>query len=347
MPRCSLKILLTLLLSLSCYESAFAQSTLEEFDKDGRWANGVSEPWWFPDSVPKEEIRKVIRLWESIAKDNQQSSGGEWAGDYFVGGETHGSYMRWSPESGFVIASVNKCEAKVEEFSYGKAMNLSPVIQFTTEQTISSGHSHGGGHSIQGAINFVPVRYRGERILIAEDEMPDFGDYVAGLGNYNVALSISDIFGSPFFYKLDQNAAVEPAAGGSVVVPQGYEKFLKKPVEAVIAKVNKRVVKSEFNYESPSGAAISYAVTHTAPVSVTSITLDAGSAAGIKRGMVLRAVGTGDEVIITRAYPHTSAGIIVRSLDDKGRETFYDNEAERERVYPRVKAGWKVTTSPL
>jgi hypothetical protein len=341
MPRCSLKILLTLLLSLSCYESAFAQSALEVFDQHGRWANGVSEAWWFPDSVPKEEIRKVISLWESIAKDNQPSSGGEWAGDYVIGGETHGSYLRWSPESGFVIVGVNKCEAKVEGFSYGKAMSVTPLIQFATEQAVSSGHSHGQGHSIQSAANFVPVKYRGERILVAEDEMSNFGDYVAGLGDFNASFSIYYVLVSPFFYKLDQNAPVEPATSGPVV-PQGYEKFLKKPVEALIAKVNKRVVRSEFNYEPPSGLATTY----TAPVSVTSITLDAGSVAGIKRGMVLRAIGTGDEVRITRADTHTSAGIIVRSLDDKGRETFYDHETERDRVYPRVRAGWKLTTSP-
>ncbi|HJU54275.1 MAG TPA: hypothetical protein VJ715_06880 [Pyrinomonadaceae bacterium] len=338
--------MLTLLLSLSCYESAFAQNALELFDQHGRWANGVSEAWRFPDSVPKEEIRKLISLWESIAKDNQQSSGGEWAGDYFIGGETHGSYMRWSLESGFVSVAVNKCEAKVVEFSYGKAMNLTPVIQLTTEQTVSSGHSHGRSHSIQGAINFVPVKYRGERILIPEDKMSDFGDYVAGLGDFNGALAIHYDLGAPFFYKLGPVSAVESAVGGAVV-PQGYEKFLKKPVETLITKVNKRVVKSEFNYEAPSGAVISYAVTYTAPVSVTSITLDAGSAAGIKRGMVLWAVGTGDEVRITRADPHTSVGIIVRNLNDKGRETFYDNEAERERLYPRVRAGWKLTTSPF
>lgn len=333
------RFLLSLLTSFA-FMTACAVITPAQFREDGRWENGVSEPWWFADSMPKEEIKKVIAQWENIAKENQSSPGNEWAGDYFIGNETHGEYLRWSPESGFVIMRVNKCAAQVEGFSYGKVTSLPPINQFIPDGVVSSGHTHGHGKSAQSTINFVPVRFRNARLLIPETEMPSFGDYVAGLGTFNESQFIYYFESAAFFYQLGKEAV--STTNGVAVVPPGYEKFLKKPIEAVIVKVNKRTVRPQFSYESPSGRT---AVTYYEPVSVTSVTINAGTADGVKRGMILKAIKTGEELRITRTSLSVSSGIIIRSVDKSGRDIFYDNETER--VHPGVKAGWNLTTSPF
>ena len=335
------KIWLTLLSSLLLSVSVGAQTPLEIFDQSGRWENGVSEGWWFPDPVPKEELRKVIAKWEKIGKENLSSQGNEWAGDYFIGDGTHGEYLRWSPGSGFVIVQVNKCAAQVEGFSYGEVVSQASVKQFISDKVVSSGHAHGPEQPSQRTINFVPVLFRNERLLIPETEMPDFGDYVAGLGTYNESQFVYYEIASSFFYQFGKKTAIE-ANGAPVVVPSQYEKFLKKPIEAVIAKVNKRTVRSEFTYESPSGKA---GVSYFEPVSVTSVTVNAGQAAGVRRGLILKIIETGEEVRITNAGTLASTGIIVRHLDKSGRDVFYDDGAER--ISPKVQAGWNLTTSPF
>jgi hypothetical protein len=334
------KILLMLLLSLLLCISVGAQTPPAFLDEHGRWENGVSERWWFPDSIPQEEIRKLIAQWDKIARENLSSQGNEWAGDYFIGDETHGEYLRWSPESGFVIVKVNKCAAQVEGFSYGKVASLPPVNRFIPDKVISSGHGHGHGQLSQTTINFVPVRFRNERLLIPETEMSEFGDYVAGRGTFNESHFIYYFASAPFFYHLGKTEAV--ATNGAPIVPPGYEKFLKKPIEAVIVKVNKRTVRPQFSYESPSGRT---GVTYYEPVSITSVTVNVGKAAGVKPGMILRMTNTGEDMRIIRTGLSASTGIIIRSLDKSGRETFYADEVER--VYPRVKAGWNLTTSPF
>lgn len=334
------KILLTLLASLLLTVTVGAQRRLEGLDQDGRWANGVSEAWWFADSLPDEDIRKLIAQWEKIAKENLTSKGNEWAGDYFTGSDTHGEYLRWSPESGFVIINVDKCSAQVEGFSYGKVSSSSPLNQFIPDKVLSSGHGHGQVQPSPATINFVPVRFRNARLLIPETEMPEFGDYLAGLGRFNGPNSIYYVDVTPFFVQLGKESGGKKEVGAAV--PPGYEKFLKKPIEASIIMVTDRRIEAGYSYESPLSGGVT---TYEDRVSVTSINVNVGDADGVKPGMILKLVETGEEVIMTRVSTTNSTGIIIRFLDKRGRDIFYDNEAEH--LSSKVKTGWKLTTSPF
>lgn len=334
------KMLLALLSSLLLCVSVGAQTQPEFLQEDGRWNNGVSEAWWFVESLPKEEVKELIARWEKIGQENQNSPGNEWTGDYFTGSDTHGEYLRWSPESGFVIINVNKCSAQVEGFSYGKVARLPTINQFIPDKVVSSSHGHGHGESAPTTINFVPVKLRKARLLISEAQMPGFGDYVAGLGMFNGPHSIYYVDVTPFFFQFSKESGDKKDVG--VFVPPGYEKFLKKPVEALIVKVNKRVVKSQFSYENPSGVG---SVTYYDPVSITTVTVNVGRTDKVKRGLILKIAETGEELIITRPGVSTSIGIIIRNLDESGREAFH--EGEIEGVYPGVETGWSLTTSPF
>ena len=82
--------------------------------------------------------------------------------------------------------------------------------------------------------------------------------------------------------------------------------------------------------------------------SFTRVTISAGTAQGIKDRMVFRVVepDEGDTVIVLRAGENESEAFIVRELDERGRETFEDDNSQ-EKKHSKVAAGWKLTTSPF
>jgi len=365
---------LAFVLACACPASA-------QLDEDGRWANGVTESWWL-DRETFSDVEKLNAaiLWKSIGEANAQGEGDARAGDYFRGGDTAGTYMRWSPRAGFVIADVNKCEARVRAIIYGRVEVTPTVVNFIPEFYKVPPRKREGEEPPQArtppeVISYVPVEWRGERLLISEDEMGDFGDYLAGLGDYNGRPAfIYDEF-TNFFSRREtrpaQADATESAdsvdADGSgaddpgtddnsgdddteesapyapPVVPPGYERFLKKPVEATVTAVGRRSLKRDYSLD------LTYNSIQYDRASVTRVTLSAGTAQGIKDKMVFRVTepDEGDTVIVLRAGEHESEAVVVRELDECGAETFYDYGKERERKHSKVAAGWKLTTSPF
>lgn len=339
--RVCLRQLLIAVLINACAVAAAAQT-----DPYTRWENGISEAWWFAETMPREEVAAMQTRWTLIAAENEAAPSDSWAGDYFVGGETHGSYLRLSSRGGYVLLKVNKCAAQVEDFSYGKA-SLSPArVQLTPERPMRphdpNAHAHGSRHMDH---NFVPVTFRGERLLVGENEMSNFGDYVAGLGKFNEHVFIYYVFSTSFFSRMGkqgEQAATEAETAATPVLPPGYEHFLKQPITGRILSVGARAVRRNYTYESPSGSSEWHEI-----ASVTSVTVNVGTAHGAKKGLQLNVLNTDEVVRLTRVGKTSSAGIIIRSLDDNRRETYYDNETEQERVYPPVAAGWELTTSPF
>jgi len=307
-----------------------------QLDPDARWQNGISEPWWFAQQLPQTEIAAIEERWEQIGKDLISNKAEGWEGDYFVGGETHGSYLRWSPQHGFVLVHVNKCMAQVTGFSYGPASYAPSLVQFFpeyTSQASDAGHGH-GSHSAP-SMRWIPVRWRGLNHLIPEQEMPDFGDFLAGLGKYNgTDFWFIEMF--PFYFKLGHQEANESQAP---IVPPGYEKFLKQPIEATITAVGKREVKRDDTSE-PESYLSGYA-----HVSVRFVTINAGAAHGVKPGMAFRGLESaiGDEVKVIKVGRKTSQAVVLRSLDEHGRETYWSGQ--QEKSYPKVIVGWKLTTA--
>jgi hypothetical protein len=323
-------LFIAFLLITSC--AGIIQSQLSE---DGRWENGISEPWRFTEETTwQNEIRLAQLRWQEIGDENSSAEGNEWAGDYFIGGDTSGSYLRWSPQSGFVMMNVNKCAAYVENFSYGEVKVTPTAIEFHTEKTVkpSSLDKH---TPYQLPTRYLPVKWRGVAYLVPEKEMGDFGDYVAGLGSYNSGLVGYSAEGSSFLYKLGVEET--GTADELPTVPHGYERFIKKPIDAKITAVGTRVIKRRQNkldeeayYEAE-----------------TPITINAGKADGVKSRMsfVVLTSGTLEEVKIRRVREHSSTGVIVRFLKEDENTPPVLWKDEESMNYLPVTVGWELSTS--
>jgi hypothetical protein len=322
-----------------------AQETAQ-LDEYGRWVNGVSEPWSFPDSFSKEEIRAAQTQWTSIGSDNGISTKKAWEGNYLLGGETHGSYLRWSQQNGFVLIHVDKCAAQVMGFSYGRVVFKPNMIELIPDKTTSrkgDAHQAHDAHQAGQPLRFLPVMWRGNRHLVPEKEIAHFGDYVAGLGDYNnwIGTAIESV---DFFAQIDQESGrtADRAATSSnsqslldqPQVPAGFEQFMKKPIRITVIAVGKDWRRPDT--ENPWWDHL-----------IVPLTINAGQSRGIIPGMKFR-IADSDEVIeATSVGSHRSQAMIVRNARKNPCVKFSDDDDCTGMDYKPIPVGIKASTSPF
>ena len=305
-------------------------------EQDERWENGLSNFSWSLPNAPKEELDALKSRWKAIGDELKRTTN-EFAGTYRDGGDMRGSMLRWAPESGFVYVYVYEW-LDVLDFSYGKVTVTPTEIIFTVEREQRTENSNNQRRTTP--LRWVAARWKRNNYLIRVDEMTDFGNYVAGFGEYNDFNGPCCEF-TPFLIneaKADLRVKSERA-----VVPKEYEFFLKQPIEATIRAVGRRRVLKDYGSEGEL-----YSHLHSR-ASLTTVRINAGQNQGVKRGMLFRLVDVsrdyGQYLKITRVGATFSEGVVVRDVDDEGKETYYD-DSQQKKTFSPVIAGTKVTTSP-
>lgn len=332
------RTMLVIALGLAASVPASGQEA-PRLDQYGRWVNGISEPWMFSASLPKENVNLVQQKWSAIESENKAAVEKQWSGKYFTGGDTHGSYLRWSKQNGFVLMHVDKCAAQVMGFSYGKVVFTSILIQFMPEATVSSQTRH--EHSMK-ATRFLPVTWRSDRYLVPEDEIADFGDYIAGLGKYNDWAG-NHVEVVEFFAKLDQESAgtLDQLARPSRIkkakakmdlpkVPSGFERFMKKPIDIRITTVGKAWLK--LNGENPWWNDL-----------IIPTTINAGQAEGVRPRMIFR-TDSDETIVASKVGSHSSEAIVVRSVRKRPCVRSKDDDCG-EIIYSPIRVGLRASTS--
>lgn len=180
------------------------------------------------------------------------------------------------------------------------------------------------------AIKYLRVKWGERHYLVPESEVAQFYKFVAGYGWKKDEYIVFDF--------LLQNDDAEKPIIGMPVFPRGYERFVKNPIEAAVTKVLRREIKTQQSYDG-------------SPIyeSHTFVSLNVGSANGVKRGTTLNVLDSEDyeKVEIVQVGRHSSTAILVRSLDENKQETFKNYQTNEIKQYPKVNVGWKLSTRSL
>jgi hypothetical protein len=293
------------------------------------WNNGIGHSSW-EIGLEKEEKEKMLQLWDSIGED-LKTERNELAGTYVKGGYDAGYFFRWSINKGYVLIPYFD-EDLITDFSYGKVtfVNNSEVI-FTPERDLKGGRSVGKMPREWAAIRhyFVPV-----------EMLKDFGEYMAGFGEYNNFSGECCEFAPNFLaVRIDRQEKEF-----DYPVPPEYRRFIKNPINAEVTFIgNKRRVKN-WGYE---GELYQQWIPQAVLIPVR---INAGRENGVKLNMLFRLIGEpgfNQYLQITRVHQRTASGYIVRDLNSEGKETYWDIDDGQEKPLPPIKAGAKVTTSPV
>ncbi|MGH9880749.1 MAG: hypothetical protein ACRD6N_04880, partial [Pyrinomonadaceae bacterium] len=226
-------------------------------------------------------------------------------------------------------------------------------------------YSYGNVEITPTAIVFIPVRemkvtFRGEQLrvplrwfpvcienrsyFVPDEEKEEFADYFGGFHPYNDFNGPCCDF-SPFFERQDDSKQI--AASQSMLVASVYQPFMKQPIRGQIVSVGrKRFVKDYTLNGELYGSFFEKA-------SLTPVVLNVGKRQGVKRNMLFRLIAVpGYQYLkVTDVGHRGSRGVVVRHLDDDGKETYFESEQRYQepikKGFARVRVGMRVTTSPI
>jgi hypothetical protein len=305
-------------------------------DRPGRFEHGFADypPWELPSRATRADSDALNARWRALAEELKTASSAS-AGTYEQRGAMRSGYLRWAPGAGFVYLYVYEIFAVIE-FSYGTVEVTPAEIIFKVERESLAGDGPRLGPIPR---RWVAARWKRAEYLVPAEQMSDFGNYVAGLGQYNDFNGPCCEF-EPFFVK--QEGVEQGMSHEQPDVPQNYRRFMRRPVEATIKSVGRKRAVREYGLE---GTLYSSSL---GPVTLTPVRIDLRRRRGLRPGLLFRLAGAplGQYLKITRVGLNHSGGVVIRSVNDAGKETCHVPDSLEFVVCPPVAVGARVTTSP-
>lgn len=291
MQNIGFTLFLILTLSLFCYP----QTKSEEYIYI---SEGVRNPLIIPG--PKAEAEILKSRWDTIGEELKTTEH-SLAGTYVKPGY-RGWYLRWSPKMGFVYIFHYE-DIDVIDYSYGKAWVNGQDVSFIPEREFKIELSD---KTLLTPKSWVAL---GE-YLVPKNQIKDFADYLAGLGEYNNW----ECECAAFF--------VKPYSGNAppLIIPSQYKRLFRPSIEGeIIAVGNSKVMKR------PNAV-----LEITIPVRV-----NIGRKHGVIKGLSLRFRSDDSRsVVITKVNENFSLGTVAD----------YDFEEGRGKPFPPIQTGTKVTS---
>ena len=323
-------LFVTLYILIVCNFSVVSQTVSGEDKKWMLWENGVGKQRWLMYHLEKDDVLKLKEKWEEIG-NSIESSTNEFAGTYYLHGFS-GSFLRWSPEKGYIYINYFDDEHPCF-FSFGKVSINGAEINFSPEYEVKESRCPS---NFTKPMVWLPA-YNG-KYLIPKNEIKEFADFYGGFGKYNGFLR-KFYEGYPFAFKWVKDFK----SNKTFILPKGYEKFIKKPINAEIISIGKSFkskLKDFFYNEN---------------VSITPVKINVGRNNGVKKGMEFVLMNSDDEMyqtlIVTNVMNNKSEGKIIRKLSENGKEEYSEYDYEKKefifKPFTPVKIGLKVTTSPI
>lgn len=332
-------------------QNSFGQSVkttevdaVKYFEENRRWYNEFTEHWFQFFDIPEEEIRQSILQFEKISND-LKSSNNSWEGTYGNGGETHGNYIHWSENNGFLLLVVNKCNGGPTQIIRGKVAVTNALVRLIPEKIITASFHHGNHNkeTQDKPIELVFVKWRGKRFLIFTNQVTNFADYTAGLNP-----ATSGLYDEGWYF-----SEVLKEETGSVnelpIFPVEYENYVKKPFKATISSLGK-----SFRRKKPpiSEDADEYEkeIVKNYDDLVTQLKLNIGKNVNLYPNIFIRFARANEDdystdgIKIVKVFDDYSIGEYVTLVPKNSckKSDFERCEAEQRRV---LKAGMKVSTT--
>jgi hypothetical protein len=296
------------------------------------------EPYRIEIDPSNPEVRALISRWNQIGED-LKTNNSLVAGTYEEQGY-RGYFIRWSPRAGYVYVYHSEGQFIIG-FSYGKVSKTLDEIVFEPEREMKESFD---SVKLTMPTTWVPILSATGAYLIPKGRLSDFGNYVGGFGQYN------DFNGpccdySPFFFMPKATTGHElPRA---VIVPSKYESFIKAPIRSRIVYVGQKKRVKDYGLEGANYSQF------FEKASLTPVKIDAGSRQGVRRNQLFRLINEPQYqyLKITSVHQNRADGIVIRDVDDDGRETYLDfvsgtSEPQR-KPFPPIHVGTRITTSPI
>jgi hypothetical protein len=289
------------------------------------WLNGIGHSAW-SIALAKDDCRRLLSLWDSIGEDLKTETNGL-AGTYVKGGYDWGYFLRWSTKKGFVVIPYYD-QSLITDYGYGKVnfVDNSDVV-FTPERQLKGGRGLGKMARKWTAIwdYFLPV-----------EELEEFGNFHAGLGEYNEFNGRCCEFAPVFLARrIDGDGKTT-----SYPVPNQYKHFIKSPIAGEVVFVGKKKTVEHWEYQ---GKLYEESMDKTVLIPIK---INLGKRQGVRRNMLFRLIGEPDEqyLQVVNVQQSSARGYVVRPIPD-GKETYRDNDGH-EQALPPIRVGTKITTSP-
>lgn len=318
-------------LVFACHVTPAAQA-----DDRGRFEHGFEDlpPWYLPPAATREDADALKIRWRA-AEEELKTNEHRGAGTYVQRGAMRSGFLRWSPGAGFVYFYVYE-DFAVIALSYGKVRVTPAEVVFEVERELRPDRQDAPRPLPR---RWVAARWKTGDFFVPVERLRDFGNYVAGLGVYNDFNGPCCEF-APFFSK----RAPAPAAEASrPVVPKEYERFIRRPIEAVIKSFGRARPAKGYGLEGE------FYSSSLGDVTLIPVRIGAGRRHGVKRNLLFRILGApeGQYLKVTRVGPHTSDGVVIREMRAEGEGPCYEIRDTLTWVAcPPVTVGTRVTTSP-
>jgi len=175
------------------------------------------------------EVRELLERWDRIGAEVQ---------DMYQKSGYNGWLLRWAPHAGFVYVYHSE-GLSIIDFSYGKVEVTASAIRFIPERDM---REVSRGQKLKTPLIWMAAKSPQLKFMIPRDEIKDFGQYVAGLREYNDFNGPCCEF-DPFFVSPGRGEVMSGIS--EIVVPDEYRRFMSPPLTGRIVLIGKpRIVKS-------------------------------------------------------------------------------------------------------
>ena len=299
------------------------------------------EPFRIEVDTKNPEVRELLDRWDRIGIETQGVTDGP-AGMYLKSGY-RGWLLRWAPHAGFVYVYHSE-GLDIIDFSYGRVEETSSEIRFIPEREMRKSWR---GIKLNTPLIWVAAKSTQLKFMIPQDQMKDFGEFVAGLRDYNDFNGPCCEF-DPFF--VSPVRAGQLASGVSdILVPDEYQRFMRPPITGRIVSIGERRIVKDYGMDRNLFGHLFQ------NSSLTTIAINIGRIHGIKKNMLLRFAGEqfnlpGQYIQITSVRRQTAVAVVIRSIDERNNDDSYlENpvESDKRTSFPPLRAGMRITTSPI